>query len=440
MSPETATLLMFGFLLLLLLAGLHLAFALAVVAVVFGYLMMGTPVFGMFSSRAFGLMHNYVLLAAPLFIFMAYSLQASGLAERLYEGFRLLFGPLRGGLAIATVVVCTLFAASTGIIGASVVAMGLLAVPAMLRHGYSKELATGTTCAAGCLGILIAPSVMLVVYGEQVGISVGRLFLGSILPGLTLSVLYIGYIVIVCLVRPDWGPAMSKEELLQSSLIRRLWRAALGTGPILLLIFAVLGTIFLGIATPTEAAATGAFIALILMFAYGKFSWPTLRDVVLSTLKTTCMVNLVLITASCFTTVFLGMGGGKVIGSGLIGLGLSPMGTLFVMMFVVFILGMFLDWIGILMIIAPIFSPIAVSLGFDPVWFGLLVAVCLQMSFITPPFAYAIFYLKGIAPPEIQIGHIYRGVVPYVILQWIALGLCVRFPQIILVLPNMMID
>lgn len=435
-----AVVLMFGGLILFLALGMQLAFALGILATIFGYFTMGPGIFATFSSRAFDLMSNYILIAGVLFVFMAYLLVEAEVAEKLYTGFRYLFGPINGGLAVATVVVCTLFAASTGIIGASVVSMSLLALPAMLRYNYSPVLATGTVATAGCLGILIAPSVMLIVYGSLTSLSVGKLFAASIFPGLTLSFLYISYIVVVCARKPELGPGMSLQERAEISLGRRLLKALTGVGPVLILILGVLGTIFVGLATPTEASAIGAFIAFLMMVAYGKFSVGKLKKIVFSSLKTVGMVYFILLWASCFTTVFLGMGGGKVVTNFVLGMGGGPMGSLILMMLVVFILGMLLDWIGIVMIVVPLFQPIAESLGFNGLWFALLVCICLQTSFITPPFAYAIFYLLGTAPKGVEINHIYKGVFPFIILQIIGLALCIMFPQIILWLPNKIIS
>lgn len=437
MSPEFASVMMFVVLLIFLVIGMPLAFALGTVGCIFGYLSLGSCVFPMFASRVYSLMTNYIMTAVPVFVFMAYLLEISGAAERLYIGFRNLFGPLRGGLAIGTVAICTLFAASTGVIGAAVVTMSLLAVPSMLKYGYAQDLATGTTCAAGTLGILIPPSIMLVVYGSLSGISVGKLFMAAFLPGLLLSSLYILYIAIRCFIRPDDGPAMSYAEISETSLSQRLWKAMLGIAPMLLLIIAVLGTIFTGIATPTEAAAVGCFIAFLMVIGNGQFSLKSMSSIVIKTLKTTCMVNLIVIFAGCFTTVFLGIGGGETVTNFLLGLGLPDWGILFLMLFIVFILGMFIDWIGILLICTPLFLPIAKQIGYDPLWFALLICLTLQMAFITPPFAYAIFYLKGVAPKEVQLTNIYKGVLPFVALQWLAVLLCIIFPQIILWLPSL---
>jgi tripartite ATP-independent transporter DctM subunit len=435
MSPELMSIIMFACLLIVLFSGLPIAFSMGGLAVIFGYLFWGPQCFYMFASKTYGLMDNYILVAAPLFIFMAMMVERSGIADDLYHAIHVWFGPLRGGLAIATILVCTVFGATTGIIGASVVSMGLLALPAMLKRGYQPELATGTICAGGTLGILIPPSLMLVVYGAYVGISVGDLFAAAILPGLLLSGLYIIYVGVLCHIRPDIGPPLPVEER-KLGLKQKLALGAKSIVPPLFLILAVLGTIFFGIATPTEAAGMGALGSIILVACYGKLSWSVLKETCYRTLRVTSMVVFLVIGASAFTSVFLGVGGGKSVENLLSGLQIGPIGILAIMMFVLFILGMFIDWLAILLIIIPVFIPVANKLGFDPLWFALLICVNLQMSFLTPPFGYALFYLKGCAPPNVTLGHIYRGIIPFVILQMVGLLLCIIFPEIILWLPN----
>jgi tripartite ATP-independent transporter DctM subunit len=408
-------------------------------ATLFGLAYWGGGVLLMFVSRGYGMMSDYIMIAVPLFILMGYVMEQTGIAVRLYNGLYFIFGPVRGGLGIATIVVCTLFAASTGIIGASIVTMGLLALPMMLKYGYAKDLASGTVCAGGDLGILIPPSIMLVVLGSQATLSVGRLFLGAFPPGLLLSALYMAYIAVRCLVRPKDGPAMTKDERTAMPVRMRLIKAVEGVIPPVLLIFCVLGAIFLGIATPTEAAAIGAFIALLIGLLYREVSWDKLRAALIGTLKTTAMVLFVMLGASCFTAVFLGLGGGDVVTGFLIGLGLGPYGLLVLMLFIIFVLGMFIDWIGILLITIPIFMPLAKLLGFDPLWFGIIMCLDLQMSFLTPPFAPATFYLKGVAPPDVQYTDMYKGVWPYLILIAICIAICVLFPEVVTWLPAKMI-
>ena len=370
---------------------------------------------------------------------MANLLSQSGVADGLFSSLRQLFGPLRGGLAITVVAVSTVLAACTGIIGASVVTMGILAIPVMLKYHYQKELTVGTICAGGSLGILIPPSVMLVVMGSFAGLSVGKLFMAAIVPGMILAGLYVVFIGLVCWVRPKLGPAMSPEDRAAVPVRKRLTLGLINMVPPVILILGVLGSIFTGVATPTEASGVGAFLAFLMVIGYRKFSWQGLKDAVVATAKANAMVFLILIGATCFTTVLLGVGGGDVVASLILGLGLGKWGIFIMMMLIVFILGMFIDWIGITMITFPIFLPIASQLGFDPLWFVTMLAVNLQASFLTPPFGAALFYIKGVAPPSITTTHIYRGIVPFVILQLCGLLICVLNPWTALWLPKMMI-
>ncbi len=436
---STVAILMFSLLLVGCVLGFPIAFVLGGLATLFGLVFWGNQVLLMFVSRGYGMMSDYIMIAVPLFVLMGYIMEQTGIAVRLYNGLYFIFGPVRGGLGIATIVVCTLFAASTGIIGASIVTMGLLALPMMLKYGYAKDLASGTVCAGGDLGILIPPSIMLVVLGSQATLSVGRLFLGAFPAGLLLSLLYMAYIAIRCLLRPKDGPAMTKDERTAMPVRVRLSKAVEGVIPPVLLIFCVLGAIFFGIATPTEAAAIGAFVALLIGLMYREVSWVKLRAAFIGTLKTTSMVLFVMLGASCFTAVFLGLGGGDVVTGFLIGLGLGPYGLLALMLFIIFVLGMFIDWIGILLITIPIFMPLAKLLGFDPLWFAIVMCLDLQMSFLTPPFAPATFYLKGVAPPDVQYTDMYKGVWPYLILIAICITICVIFPEVITWLPEKMI-
>jgi tripartite ATP-independent transporter DctM subunit len=352
---------------------------------------------------------------------------------------RHLFGSLRGGVAVAVVFVSTLFAACTGIIGSSVVTMGLLGLPLMLKFGYDKRLACGSICAGGSLGILIPPSIMLIVMGSQARISVGKLFAGAMIPGLIISLLYVVYILVKCYINPEAGPALSPEErasVSKKSLIIMLLKSLF---PPTILFFGVIGSIFTGIATPTEAAGAGAFIAFLLMLCYGKFTWKALYSAVVQTGETTSMVIMILVGATCFTGVFLGIGGGDVVRNLILGIGFGKWGTFIIMMLVLFILGMFLDWIGIVLITFPIFIPIATQLGFDPLWFVVAVAVMLQDSFLTPPFGYALFYLKGVAPEEVSTADIWWGAFPFWRIMELGLLIVVLFPKTVTWLPGLLI-
>ena len=443
MSVEFMTVAMFVTLILAITLGHELAFTLAAVATLFGLIDNGFNIphlFFMYANNAWGLFNNYTLVAIPLFIFMAQLLDQSKVAEALFESLYIVLGSVRGGLGLAVVVVCTVFAATTGIIGASVVAMGLLATPALIGKGYQKELTSGIICASGTLGILIPPSIMMVVYGGLTGLketSVGNLFAGAILPGLILSGLYFAYISLRCLINPKLGPPISKEEASKWS-ARQKWLMTLKSlVPPLGLILMVMGTILAGIATPTEAAGLGALGAFILALFNRAVSWKMIVKASRATMKTTAMVMTLFIGGMFFSTVFLSMGGGDVVADLFIGSGLNRWLSLAIMMGIVFMMGMFIDWAAILLVTVPIFLPIAMELGFDPLWFAILMCVNLQTSFLTPPFGYALFYFAGVAPPGYTMMHIYRGIIPFVILQVIGLLVIGSFPQLATYLPDL---
>lgn len=431
-DPLLITILMFVGLFVGLAFGHPLAFVLGGLAVIFGFLGWGPGCFHIFANRIIGVTNNFILVAAPMFILMANLLMHSGVADGLFDSLRYLFGPLRGGVAIAVVIVSTLFAACTGVVGASVVTMGLLGMPMMLKYGYDKKIAAGTIMASGTLGILIPPSIMLVVMGDQSGLSVGKLFIGSVIPGLILAALFIIYIAIRCAMRPELGPAMSVKERQRVVMRKRLITAVTSLVPPAILIIGVLGAIFTGFATATEAAGLGALLALFMTITYRRFSWKMLKETTMSTARTVSMVLIILVGATCFTGVFMGTGGGKVLTNLILGLGLGKWGTFLLMNFIIIILGSLIDWIGIVYIVFPIFLPIAEELGFNQLWFVIILAVNLQTSFITPPFGYALFYLKGIASETLSTAEIYRSVVPFLVFQIIALVICVLFPDLIL--------
>ncbi len=442
MSPEILTVAMFATLIIAITFGHPLAYTLAAVATLFGLLDNGgnvSALFDMFANNAWGLMNNYTLVAIPLFILMAQLLDRSNVADELFETLFVVLGGLKGGLGLAVVVVCTVFAATTGIIGASVVAMGLLATPALMKKGYQKEMSAGIICAAGTLGILIPPSIMMVVYGGLTGMketSVGNLFAGAIFPGLLLAGLYFAYIWIRCNINPELGPPISKEEASKWSPLQKLRLTLKSLVPPMALILLVMGTILAGVATPTEAAGFGAFGALILAIINRKFSWEVLRDSARATMSTTAMVMMLFIGGKFFSTVFLSMGGGDVVADVLVGSGMSRWAVLFIMMGIVFLMGMFIDWAAILLVTVPIFMPIAMELDFNPLWFSLLLCVNLQTSFLTPPFGYALFYFKGVAPEGYTMGHIYRGILPFVMLQVLGLIILGVFPGLVTWLPS----
>lgn len=433
LDPTVLVILMFVGLLIGLFIGHPLAFVMGGLAVIFGFIAWGPLCFGMFAGRLVGLMSNFLLIAVPMFILMANFLQHSGVADGLFNSMRYLMGPLKGGMAMAVIMVCTLFAACTGVVGASVVTMGFLAMPPMLKYGYDKKFTAGTICAGGTLGILIPPSIMLIVMADQSGLSVGKLFLGGLMPGLVLSGLYMLYIATISRLRPELAPSLSLEERAAVPIRKRLTMASVSLIPPTLLIVGVLGSIFTGIATPSEASGVGAFLALLMTIAYRRFSWEVLKDTFIAAGKTVSMVMLILVGASCFTGVFLGVGGGQVLTDLVLGIGMGKWGAFVMMMFIVFALGALIDWIGIVFITFPIFIPIAVEFGFDPLWFVVVLAVNLQSSFLTPPFGYSLFYMKGVAGERMTTVEIYRGVWPFIVLILIGLTICILFPDLILV-------
>jgi len=438
MSPELSVFLMFATLLLGIFLGFPTAFVLGGVAMIFGLIHVGPDVFGFFITRLFGLMTNYTLLAVPLFLFMGVFMEKSGIARRLFNAMYLLWGGMRGGLGISTIAISAIFAATTGVVGASEVTIGLMALPAMLKNGYSKTLACGSVCAGGTLGILIPPSVMIVIYGPIAQLSVGKLFLGAVVPGILLTVLYMIYIGVRCYLRPEDGPPMpaAERDLPLGQKIRLFLSAVL---PTMLLIFAVLGSIFMGIAAVTEAAAVGVIAGMVLAACHGQLNFKTVKNAGYETLNITSMIMMIAVGASFFSTVFVTLGGDDVIIRLFSNLPFGRWGALVAIMLLLILLGMFIDWMGIIFIVVPLITPIAAELGFDPIWFAVLVMLNLQISFLTPPFAYSIFYLKGITPPEVKTTDIYRGVIPFVGLQILAVLLCILFPQLLTWLPGYLI-
>jgi len=441
MTPEILAISMFVFLMASIALGHPLAITLAAVATLFGLIDNGGNVpalFDLFVNNSWGLFQNYTLVAVPLFIFMAQILDRSKVSEALFDALYIVLGGLRGGLGMAVIVVSTVFAATTGIVGASVVAMGLMAGPALLRRGYDKSLSAGIICSSGTLGILIPPSIMLVVYGGLTGMketSVGNLFAGAILPGLLLSGMYLLYVGLRCFINPRLGPPIPHEERTHS-LSQKIGMTLRSFVPPFGLILTVMGTILAGVATPTEAAALGCVGAMVLAMFSRKFNWDVISQASIATLRTTSMIMLLFIGGKLFSVVFLSMGGGDAVADLLLGMDVSEYVVLAIMMAVVFIMGMFIDWAAILLVVVPIFTPIAMDLDFDPLWFAMLICVNLQTSFLTPPFGYSLFYFKGVAPPEYTMGHIYKGILPFVAIQVIGLAVMIFFPEIITWLPS----
>lgn len=428
---------MFLALTILLMAGFPVTFTLLGTSLAFGMIGFGWDFFNLLPLRIWGRMTNVTLAAVPLFVFMGVMLERSGLAEELLDTMGLLFGRLKGGLAISVVVVGALLGASTGIVGATVVTMGLLAVPTMLRRGYQKELATGTVAASGTLGQIIPPSIVLVLIADIVGVSVGDVFMGAVLPGLLLVALFIIYILIAAYTRPGVAPAISKEELAAITRRQLAVQVLKALVPPLFLMVAVLGSIFAGIASPTEAAAVGAVGATLLTIVNKKFNLAVLRKVMQTTLRLTCMVFIILCGAAAFGLVFRGLGGDTIVREflGSIAHKYSHTAVLGIVMLLIFFIGFFLDFIEITFIHVPVLAPIMIDFGYDPVWFCILLAVNLQTSFLTPPFGFSLFYLKAVTPPEVTTGNIYRGIMPFVLFQLIGLAIVVFFPKLATWLP-----
>ena len=383
-------------------------------------------------ERIWNVMENWVMVALPMFIMMGLLLDRSGIANDLMRNFSKLFGGIHGGLAISVALIGLLLAASTGIIGASVVLLALLGLPVMLKEGYDQSFASGTICAVGTLGILIPPSIMLVLMADRMAMSVGDLFLGAVFPGLVLTSLYIIYIILFGLLQSEKAPAATQEQFSRTDLYN-LCRSIL---PPLFLIVAVLGSIFFGIATPTEAAGVGACGALLLTFINKKFESSMLKEVLQETTKTTAFIFAILLGATAFSLVLRGLGGDELIERSLLSLPFGNTGIIVCILLATFLLGFFLDWIELTLIVLPLVSPVVNALGFDPIWFTILFAVCLQTSFLTPPVGFAIFYLRGVAPPEVDIKGIYRGVMPFVLLQIIGIIIIFNASSLVTWLPQ----
>ena len=398
---------------------------------------------GLVVNRLWKIMDNWILVALPMFIFMGIMLDKSGVAERLMQSMQELFGRVRGGLAITVTAIGIILAASTGIIGASVVLLAVMSLPSMTKQGYAMPLALGTIASAGTLGILIPPSIMLVIMADQLGLSVGDLFMGAVIPGLMLGAFYIVYILITGFVKPDAAPIPPDAKPITMGVFLNVMKAVL---PTLALIFVVLGSIFAGIATPTEASGVGAFGATLLAMYNRKFSFKVLKEVVGGTMNTTAYIFAIFIGATCFALVLRELGGDELIESFLTGLPFGPYGIIFFILGVIFLLGFFLDWIEITLIILPLLAPVISALGLDIngygvvdnpelVWFVMLVAMALQTSFLTPPVGFSLFYLKGVCPPDVQLMDIYKGVVPFIGIQLLALIVLVIWPELVLWLP-----
>ena len=435
MGIEQITLLMMGSLVVLLVLGVPMVFVLGGIAIGAAFFLWG-PEAGLmlFTHTTWGLMDKFILAAVPMFLFMGIILQRSGVADDLYEMIYRWMGPIRGGLAMGTVLICTAFAAMVGISGAATVSMGVIALPSMLKRKYDKIIVTGCIQAGGALGFLIPPSVMMIVYAMVARESVGRLFAGGIFPGLLLSALFITYIAIRSYLQPHIAPALPPEERVTWKEKFIFLRAVIL--PIILIV-SVLGSIFAGVATPTEAASIGAVGSVICAAVYRRLNWTLLKEAAFQTGKLTAMVMWIAAGALTFGVVYTGLGASELIKGILAGLPLGPFGILILMQLSFFILGAFLDDWAILFICIPIYLPVIISLGFDRVWFGILFIINMQMAYLTPPFGYNLFYMKGVAPKGITIGDIYRSIIPFVLLQALGLALIMVFPQIVLWFPSL---
>jgi tripartite ATP-independent transporter DctM subunit len=459
MTPEVMAVLLFLVVCLVLLAGFPVAFSLAGTALIFAFI---GDLAGSFDAsflealpnRLYGIMTNVNLIAVPLFVFMGVMLERSKVAEQLLDTMAVLFGPLRGGLGISVTLVGMLLAASTGIVGATVVTMGLLSLPTMLKRGYSPQLATGIICASGTLGQIIPPSIILILLGEVLSsayqqaqlemgnwspeaVSVGDLFAGALLPGLLLVSFYIIYLILIAWLKPESSPAIPASERggNNGQLLRRVFMVLL---PPLLLILAVLGSILTGAATPTEAASVGAVGAILLALSQRTFNLAILQEVMQATTRITAMVFLIFIGASLFSLVFRGYGGDEMVKALLTDLPGGVFGAMLLVMGIMFLLGFILDFIEITFVVVPIVAPILLTMGLDPVWLGVMIAINLQTSFLTPPFGFALFYLRGVAPAEITTLQIYRGVAPFIVIQLLALGTLALWPELATWLPGVL--
>lgn len=435
MSSNMILILMFGGLTLFMLTGLPIAFVLGGLSLIFTVTLWNPGAVIVLVLQIYDTMKSEALLAIPLFILMACILQRSGVIEELYRAMEIWFGRLRGGLAIGTVIICVIMAAMTGVVGAAVTAMGILALPEMLRRGYKPELALGTICASGTLGILIPPSVLTIVYAVTAQVSIGQMLIAGIVPGIILAILYISYIVVVSWLKPEWVP-------LDTSLPQASWRQKLAALKSLvfpsLLIVMILGSIFFGIATPTESAAVGVAGALIPAILRRRLNVDLLRSAGVDALKATSMILWITLGAKAYVAIFTGLGGADTLLNFIQNLEVNRWVVLAMMMLLLVFLGTVLDELGIILLTVPVFLPIVRMLGFDEIWFGVLYAITIQMGYISPPFGYTLFYIKGTLPPQISMGAVYKGILPFFLLQFVGLLVCALLPDLITFLPRMM--
>ncbi len=437
MSPAVLTMTMFGAFFLLLGFGVPLAWTTGSIGLLFSLFLWGPDSLSIVVFRIWDVMGSFSMIAIPLFVFMGNMLQKSGIANDLFQAFHVWVGKVRGGIAAATIVLCTLLAAMIGTVGADVTITGLIALPFMLQRGYDKHLALGSIVAGGALGVLIPPSIMFIVYGVTVGESIGKLFMGGVGPGLLFGGLYIAYILVKCYLDPNAGPPAPAEER-DISLREKLAMLKSLFLP-LLLIMGVMGSIFAGIATPGEAAGVGAFGAVLCAAMRRRLDWGNLKSSLYETMRTVGLILWIVFGAMVFIATYTLGGGAEFVKSTLIALPVNPWLVLIIIQIILLFLGMVLDIIGITVLLAPIFVPVIKALGFDPLWFGVIFNLNLQIAYLSPPFGYSMFYLKAVAPPGVTMADLYRSVVPFIVLQIVGMALCMIFPQIILWLPNLMI-
>ncbi len=435
LSDPALGILMLVLFLIFLMLGFPIAFTLMALGVGFGYFTQGDSIFQLFVQRTYSVMANDVLISIPLFLFMGYVIERANILDRLFRSIQLAAGWIPGSLAVATLITCALFATATGIVGAVVTLMGLLAFPAMLRAGYDTRIASGVVCAGGCLGILIPPSVMLILYGATAGVSVVKLYAAAFIPGIALAGMYIAYVIIRVMINPALAPKLPAAERNVPTLTI-VWALLTSFLPLVALIVAVLGCIIFGLATPSEAAAIGAFGAIILALAYRTFSLEKLKDSVFLTARASAMVCWLFVGSAVFSAVFALLGGQRVVEEFIMGLNLGPVGFLILTQIIIFVLGWPLEWTEIIVIFLPIFLPLLDHFGIDPIFFGVLVALNLQTSFLSPPVAMAPFYLKGVAPKHVSIDEIFSGVMPFIFIVVLAMVLLYTVPDFALWLPN----
>ncbi len=434
LGPEWLTIVLFGSLVVLLLLGLPLVFAIGGTATLFIALLWGPQALPVLANRTYMAMDMFMLVAVPMFIFMGAMLQRCGIAEDMYELMYHWMGGLRGGLAAGTVLICTMFAAMVGISGAATTSMGLIALPSMLKRGYKKDIAIGCISAGGSLGILIPPSILMIILALTSRQSIGQMFIAGILPGLLLSSLMVGYILIRCAVQKDMGPAVPPDERLPR---RERIRLLAGLALPICLILAVMGSMFFGLATPSEASAVGAFGAILSAMIKRTFNRETFSSALFVTLRLSTMVIWIVFAASAFTALYAVTGASSLIGELIRGVG-DPWMVIITMQLILFVLGMFFDPTGIVLLAAPIFFPIVMSLGFDPLWFAILFVINMEIAYLTPPFGFNLFYMKAVVPPGVTMFDIYKSAIPFVALMIFGLALCMIFPGIITWLPSLM--